>query len=41
MVKGKDDIRTEHVYMYVRLCKSCQAMVPLENSKMSVMASLQ
>jgi hypothetical protein len=22
MVKGRDDIRTEHVHMYVRLCKS-------------------
>jgi hypothetical protein len=25
MVKGKDDIRTEHVCMYMRLCKSCHS----------------
>jgi hypothetical protein len=25
MVKGRDDIRTEHVCMYMRLCKSCHS----------------
>jgi heptaprenylglyceryl phosphate synthase len=26
LVKGRDDIRTEHVHMCIRLCKSCQAL---------------
>ncbi len=29
MVKGRDDIRTEHVCMYMRLCKSCQCVCGL------------